>query len=639
MANKLYQESAIQDIAAAIRLKADENGKTYKVAEMDNAVLDLGFSNIPSYHYEEAGKLVEKILAKKAECPNNICFGVTTDSHVYRNTEPLTEKSARHSAFALETVGVMAGLDFNADFGDDCSENGIDTDNAVMGVEYFNKSIQCGQKRKRTFRLVGNHDTSSSTQKIYNLIGVHNEFDGYGYSQIRGFGYKDFADKKVRVICLNTSDYMNIKGGNGMSYDQKDFLIRALDLSAKSDFADWQIILLSHIPLDYAGGDYNKYADLNAILTAYINGTSVSITVNSSYAKNETPSNYATYNGGALVYNYAGKNSAKIIANFHGHIHNDCYKKMSNGIWRMCAPNTCFNGDRLTAYPESGDYTTTDPNGTLTKANNSVKDTAATFYVIDLDEQTIYSFAYGAGRDRTVIYKEAKKYSVTYNLTDVTSSNTASEAVEGSSFTATLSVGKDFALDTVTVKMGGTDITSSAYSNGVITIANVTGNIVITAVAKENYVPHWDIGDRTAVTNLYATKDQKKAFDRTKYYYGAARSGMVDYRYITSCTVSGNDVTFTGTTKNTGVGLPYHLEAGATYTFSAKASATGRLGWVVFNADGTLVSGSGGYSPSGTSPTVTITAPADTSQWVVVVLECYTANASVTYSNISLTKN
>ena len=28
MANKLYQESAIQDIAAAIRLKMDENGKT-----------------------------------------------------------------------------------------------------------------------------------------------------------------------------------------------------------------------------------------------------------------------------------------------------------------------------------------------------------------------------------------------------------------------------------------------------------------------------------------------------------------------------------------------------------------------------------------------------------------------------------
>ena len=33
--------------------------------------------------------------------------------------------------------------------------------------------------------------------------------------------------------------------------------------------------------------------------------------------------------------------------------------------------------------------------------------------------------------------------------------------------------------------MGGTDITSSAYSNGVINISSVTGNVVITATATE----------------------------------------------------------------------------------------------------------------------------------------------------------
>jgi hypothetical protein len=39
---------------------------------------------------------------------------------------------------------------------------------------------------------------------------------------------------------------------------------------------------------------------------------------------------------------------------------------------------------------------------------------------------------------------------------------------------------------TVTVTMGGVDITASAYSNGKISISNVTGNIVITAVAVED---------------------------------------------------------------------------------------------------------------------------------------------------------
>ena len=43
-------------------------------------------------------------------------------------------------------------------------------------------------------------------------------------------------------------------------------------------------------------------------------------------------------------------------------------------------------------------------------------------------------------------------------------------------------------MDNVTVTMGGTDITSTAYTaaNGVIYIANVTGNIVVTATATEN---------------------------------------------------------------------------------------------------------------------------------------------------------
>lgn len=645
MANKLYQESAIQDIAAAIREK-NGTADTYKVADMGNAVRSIqgGNKDIPTYHYAEALRVAEKISDFKKAHTNNLVFGAISDIHVLNDDATYEAKSktaVKNAAFALETVGAMVGADFIVNLGDNCWENGIDTDNAFIGAQFSINACKPAFERLEHFSLVGNHDRSGTTQKQYDLVSVWNEFDAHGYTKIRGFGYKDFADKKVRVICLNTTDYLNITGGNALSYDQKDFLLRALDLSAKSDAADWQILLLSHIPLDWNGGDYGYYADLQTILNAYEDGTTANITVNSSYAKNETPSNYATYNSGKLTYNYAGKNLAKVIANIHGHVHtNKVSKVLNTDIARIATANTNPNLNKADSYAEYGDYSISSTEAAkIVKVAGTAKDTSATFYCIDLDEQTIYAFGYGADIDRTIIYKNAVKYSVTYNLTDVTSSNTASEAVEGSTFTANLSVGTDYALDVVTVKMGGVDITATAYANGVINIANVTGNIVITATAKDAYVPHWDIGDRTAVTNLYATKDQKKAFDRTKYYYGAARSGIVDYRYITSCSVSGNDVTFTGTTKNTGVGLPFHLEAGASYTFSAKASATGRLGWVVFNADGTLVSGSGGYSPSGTSPTVTITAPTDESQWVVIIVECYTVNSSITYSDIKLTKN
>jgi hypothetical protein len=220
---------------------------------------------------------------------------------------------------------------------------------------------------------------------------------------IRDFGYKDFTDKKVRVIILNTCDYLNASGGCAMSYEQKDFLMRSLDLSGKTNASSWQILLLSHIPLDWNGGDYNFYTDLQAILNAYEDGTTASITVNSSYALNETPSNYATYAGGKLVYNYSGKNVAKLIGNIHGHIHNNKVGKIANtDIVRVSTVNANPNGNSTNKYASYGDYVVS---STIAKEQGTAKDTAVTFYAIDLTEQKIYAYGYGADADREISYK------------------------------------------------------------------------------------------------------------------------------------------------------------------------------------------------------------------------------------------
>lgn len=79
-------------------------------------------------------------------------------------------------------------------------------------------------------------------------------------------------------------------------------------------------------------------------------------------------------------------------------------------------------------------------------------------------------------------------FAVTYNLTNVTSSNTAT-SVTGA-YTTTLTAATYYSISTVTVTMGGIDITSTAYSNGVVTIADVTGAVVITATAVHQY-PGW----------------------------------------------------------------------------------------------------------------------------------------------------
>lgn len=493
MANKLYEEASVQAIADAIRFKRDESTETYTISEMDDGVLNFPFSNIPSYHYAEAGRVVKRILDLKASYPNHIVFGTISDNHV-NTSDTNAMSSARHGTFALEYVGALAQCDFIANLGDNCEGTNIDVEADYINSVYIENCTRYALTSQVGYSLVGNHDKSNSTQKLFDLMGKFNTFDNYGTTKIRGFGYKDYTDKKVRVICLNTCDYWNTQGGNGMSYEQKDFLMKALDLSSKSNYSSWTIIILSHIPLDFLGGDYNKGADLKAILKAYNNGTTASITVNSSYASAQNEN--GKYSG-TLTYNYSGKNAPKVI-NIHGHIHTNKYGKLKFiddntelDIVRVATPNSSFNGnastDRYTSY---GDYsiTTTEANK-IKKVANSKADTSATFYFFDLDSQTIHAIGYGADIDRTVIYKSVPTYKVTYSLKNCESSNKSTAVAEGSAYTSTITPITDATIDSVVVTMGGTDITSSAYKNDTITISEVTGDIVITAVAS---IPLWE---------------------------------------------------------------------------------------------------------------------------------------------------
>lgn len=77
------------------------------------------------------------------------------------------------------------------------------------------------------------------------------------------------------------------------------------------------------------------------------------------------------------------------------------------------------------------------------------------------------------------------KYNVAYNLaTNLVSSNTASKIAEGNSYSATISsTNVDYQINTITVTMGGVNITSTAVNGNEINIASVTGNVSITATA------------------------------------------------------------------------------------------------------------------------------------------------------------
>lgn len=108
-------------------------------------------------------------------------------------------------------------------------------------------------------------------------------------------------------------------------------------------------------------------------------------------------------------------------------------------------------------------------------------------------------------------------YSITNNLTNCINNNGATQVVDGGSYIATITANSGYTLGSVSVTMGGSAV---SVNGGVINIASVTGDIVITAVAEETETEHTNFfdasqgfygrlnsagGDRTDITTLFVT--------------------------------------------------------------------------------------------------------------------------------------
>lgn len=99
----------------------------------------------------------------------------------------------------------------------------------------------------------------------------------------------------------------------------------------------------------------------------------------------------------------------------------------------------------------------------------------------------------------SIIVNKSSGVTVTLDKTTVDKATAASETVTG-----TLTVADGYTLSTVTITMGGTDITSSCYteSTGAISITGITGNVVITAKASSNS-SSGDSGETEETTTWY----------------------------------------------------------------------------------------------------------------------------------------
>lgn len=98
----------------------------------------------------------------------------------------------------------------------------------------------------------------------------------------------------------------------------------------------------------------------------------------------------------------------------------------------------------------------------------------------DTDENTHYEYIQAAQAPAP------GTFTVTQNLTNVTSDFSGATVGEGAALDVTLTPDNGMTIGTVTVTMGGTDISATAWDSGTskVTIANVTGNVEIEASAS-----------------------------------------------------------------------------------------------------------------------------------------------------------
>lgn len=451
---------------------------------------------IPSYVTEEVERVAS--VVQNHQNANTLTFLACSDPHyssVHAYAAQMTE-SLTHMGQAMGLLRKYLNIDFAAYLGDTVYNQGETNDEALSAMRFVSGCLADGFQGIPNFRMRGNYENLDSADgptdtQVFTNIGIHNRGAVYdSANKESGYCYRDFEDWKLRVVLVNTNE--TYTGSFLVSDAQCTWLADVLDLSALGD--GWKSILLSHHPLDWN----NQTSNIMSVI----------------------------------------KEASGILCAFHGHVHGFRVDTITGTeIIRIAIPNACFyrnNEYGRNGTTENNDGTEFGEDTTYNKTAGTSEDTAFCVITIDLTANKIYADHYGAGYDRVIALDGAEltSYSVTNILSNITNSNAATTVVEGVSYSATLVPDDGYYIDSVTVIMGGTDVTSTVCNSGKISINSVTGDIVITATAVElisndnNLVPTSLAADGTV-------------YNGTGYKDGAYVSSGGTYGTDSSCVATG----------------------------------------------------------------------------------------------------
>lgn len=498
MPNKLYEESSVQAIANAIRAKNGTTAK-YKIGEMGAAVSalpskdNITHAEIPDYVKAEALEVAKKVEAVRSA--DSIVFVAASDAHQL-DTNTNIVMGNKHAGMALKALAyILPGIDFCCYLGDytwgantttiaemkrHITEISNDIDEAFLGIPQF--------------RTVGNHDagayavaqngTTISDAELFQMIGKYCDGATFG-STTAGYCYRDFNSKKLRVICLNTSESLTADTASTGHVSDAQAAWFAETLKAAGAKIGWRVLVLSHHPLDWS-----VVSVCSNIVQAYVDGGSITA-------------------GGKTV-NFANSNGAQFLCAFHGHTH--CFKSaklnsISGGTatefnaWRMAIPNMCFN--RNNEYGQNGgdEYNGIEfgEDTTYNKTAGTANDTAFVVNVLNPGEQKIYSYCYGAGYDREVFTGIQ-----TVAVTGVTLNASFGELTVGGQTTLTATV-KPADASNKAVTWASSAPAVASVANGVVTALSPGSAKITVKTVDGNFTAEYALTVKAATTDLMAS--------------------------------------------------------------------------------------------------------------------------------------
>ena len=417
-----------------------QSGQAADAAAVGNRLSALSDGDVvPDYVQTEAESVSAKVQADRKA--GSLVLPIFTDFHIWADDAKTDESyvNTRSSVVlagqALSELRKRVGFDAAAMLGDYTWGGKPYTAEQIMAdITYVKRTFADGLKGVTTAWLTGNHDINYpanrdrivTADEQYAYIAANSPELVRDPDNLAGnYGYLDFQNQRIRLVCLNTTDVMeefpDVDGADHTSENigekqAKWFATKALDFSDKSDVSSWGIVILSHHPISI----FLNRGFILKLLEAYKNSESGSVTANFTPYPGYPAVNYT------IDYDYTGVEKARILCNIHGHIHNCAYGYMSSAenvtpwMLRLCIPQVCFTRNNEAATSTDTNYA--QKYGEFDSDGNPVyyQKTAGTaqgtsFCVVDINkaDRMVHAYIYGAGIDRN-ISMDPVTYTVTF---------------------------------------------------------------------------------------------------------------------------------------------------------------------------------------------------------------------------------